>query len=103
MVSSRNCSHLANLKSNQHLLPHAAAMPKAATVIAMAVIVDAIVDVAVNAANGVNEPSDQQAQLPMRTQTQRAHAKQNPVKKAVVAIAMVAPIALKAHAPMQTP
>jgi multisubunit Na+/H+ antiporter MnhC subunit len=72
-------------------------MPKAATVIAMAVIVDAIVDVAVNAASG------QQAQLPMRTQTQRAHAKQNPVKKAVVVIAMVAPIALKAHARMQTP
>jgi hypothetical protein len=74
-------------------------MPKAVTAIAMAVIVDAIVDAAVNAAN---EPSDQQAQLPMRTQTQRAHAKQNRVKKAVVAIAMVVPSALKSRAPMQT-
>ena len=95
MVSSKNCSHPANLKSSQHLLPHAAAMPKAAKAIAMAVIVDATVGVAVNAANGVNEPSGQQAQLPMQTQTQKAHAKQNPVKKVVVAIATVAPSALK--------
>jgi hypothetical protein len=74
-------------------------MAKAATVIAMAVIVDAIVGVAANAANAA---SGQQAQLPMQDQTQKAHAKQNPVKKAVVAIAMVAPSALKACAPMQT-
>jgi hypothetical protein len=78
-------------------------MPKAVTAIAMVVIVDAIVDAAVNAASGVNEPSGQQAQLPMQARTQKAHAKQNPVKKAVVAIAMVAPSALKARAPMQTP
>jgi hypothetical protein len=80
-------------------------MPKAAMVIAMAVIVDAIVDVAVNAANAaneVNEPSDQQAQAPMLRRTQKAPAKLSPVKKAVVAIAMVAPSALKARAPMQT-
>jgi hypothetical protein len=77
-------------------------MPKAAMVIAMAVIVDAIVDVAANAANGVNEPSDQQAQAPMLRRTQKAPAKLSPVKKAVVAIAMVAPSALKARAPMQT-
>ena len=103
MVSSKNCSRPANLKSSQHRLPPAAATAKAATVIAMAVIVDAIVDAAVNAANGVNEPSDQQAQLPMQARIQRAHAKQNPVKKVVVAIAMVAPSALKSRAPMQTP
>jgi hypothetical protein len=71
--------------------------------IAMAVIVDAIVDVAVNAANAANAASGQQAQLPMQARTQKAHLKQNPVKKAVVAIAMVAPSALKARAPMQTP
>jgi hypothetical protein len=34
-------------------------MPKVVTAIAMVVIVDAIVDAVVNAANGVNEPSDQ--------------------------------------------
>ena len=103
MVSSKNCSHPASLKSNQHLLPHAAATPKAAMATAMAVIVDAIVDAAVNAANGVNEPSDQQAQLRMQVRIPRAHAKQNPVKKVVVAIAMVAPSALKSRAPMQMP
>jgi hypothetical protein len=65
LVSSKNYSHQASLKSSQHLLPHAAAMPKAVTAIAMVVIVDAIVDAAVNAANGVNEPSGQQAQLRM--------------------------------------
>jgi hypothetical protein len=102
LVSSKNCSHPANLKSSQHLLPHAAATPKAVTAIAMAVIVDATVDVAVNAANGVNEQSDQQAQPPMLRRTQKARAKQNRVKKAVVAIVMVAPSALKARAPMQT-
>jgi hypothetical protein len=75
-------------------------MAKAATVIAMAVIVGAIVGVAVNAANAA---SGQQAHLPMQALTQKAHAKQNPVKKAVVAIAMVATSALKARAPMQTP
>jgi hypothetical protein len=75
-------------------------MAKAVMAIAMAVIVDAIVDVAVNAANAA---SGQQAQLPMQARTQKAHVKQNPVKKAVVAIAMVAPSALKARAPMQTP
>jgi hypothetical protein len=69
----------------------------------MAVIVDAIVDAVVNAANGVNESSDRQAQLPMQTRTQKAHAKQSPVKKAVVAIAMAAPSALKSRAPMQMP
>jgi hypothetical protein len=69
----------------------------------MAVIVDATVDVVVNAVSGVNEPSGQQAQPPMRTRTQRAHAKQNRVKKVVVAIATVAPSALKSRAPMQTP
>jgi hypothetical protein len=70
-------------------------MPKVATAIAMAVIVDAIVGVAVNAASGVNEPSGQQAQLLMLPRTLKAHVKQNPVKKAAVAIAMVAPSALK--------
>jgi hypothetical protein len=71
-------------------------MPKAATVIAMAVIVvDAIVDAAVNAASGVNGSSGQQAQLLMLPRTLKAHVKQNPVKKAVVAIAMVALSALK--------
>jgi hypothetical protein len=49
----------------------------------------------VNAANGVNEPSGQQAQLRMQVRIQKAHAKQNPVKKVVVAIAMVAPSAQK--------
>jgi hypothetical protein len=64
-------------------------MPRAATVIAMAVIVvDAIVDVAANAVNAV---SDQQAQLPMPPRIPRAHVKQNPVKKAAVVIAMAAP------------
>jgi hypothetical protein len=68
-------------------------MHKAATAIAMAVIVvDAIVDVAVNAANAV---SGQQAQLQMQARMPRVHVKQNPVKKVVVAIAMVAPSALK--------
>jgi hypothetical protein len=75
-------------------------MAKAATAIAMAAIVDAIVGVAVNAANAA---SGQQVQLPMQARTQKARAKQNPVKKAVVVIAMVAPSALKARAPMQTP
>jgi hypothetical protein len=75
-------------------------MPKAAMVIAMAVIVDAIVGAVVNAANA---GSGQQAQLPMQTRTQKAHAKQSPVKKAVVAIAMAAPSALKSRAPMQMP
>jgi hypothetical protein len=60
--------------------------------IAMAVIVDAIVGVAVNVANAV---SGQQAQRPKQARTQRAHAKQNPVKKAEVAIAMAVPSALK--------
>ena len=100
MVSSKNCSPLASLKSSQYLLPHVAAMPKAVTAIAMAVIVDAIVVAAANAANGVNEPSGQQAQLPMLPRTQRAHVKQSPVKKAAVAIAMVAPSALKSRAPI---
>jgi hypothetical protein len=59
LVSSKNCSRPASLKSSQHLLPHAGAMPKVVTAIAMVVIVDAIVDAVVNAANGVNEPSDQ--------------------------------------------
>jgi len=68
-------------------------MPRAATVIAMAVtVVDAIVDVAANAANAV---SGQQVQLPMPPQIPRVHVKQNPVKKAVVAIAMAAPSAQK--------
>jgi hypothetical protein len=75
-------------------------MPKAVTAIAMAVIVDVIVDVAVSAANAV---SGQQAQLPMAVRTQKEHAKPNPVKKAVVVIAMVAPSALKSRAPMQIP
>jgi hypothetical protein len=92
-----------SLKLSPHLLPRAAAMPRAATAIAMAVIVDAIVVVAVNAASAMNEPSGQQAQLPMQARTQKAHAKQNLVKKVVVAIATVAPSALKLHAPMQTP
>jgi hypothetical protein len=62
----------------------------------MAVIVaDAIVGVAVNAASGVSGPSAQQAQLLMLPRTLKAHVKQNPVKKAAVAIAMVAPSALK--------
>jgi hypothetical protein len=39
----------------------------------------------------------------MLPRTQKAHVKQNPVKKAVVAIAMAAPSALKSRAPMQTP
>jgi hypothetical protein len=47
-------------------------MPRVATVIAMAVIVDAIVGVAVNAASGV---SGQQAQLQMPPQVPRAHVK----------------------------
>jgi hypothetical protein len=68
-------------------------MPRAATVIAMAVIVvDAIVDVA---ANGANAVSGQQVQLQMPPRIPRVHVKQNPVKKVVVAIAMVAPSALK--------
>jgi hypothetical protein len=68
-------------------------MPRAATVIAMAVtVVDAIVDVAANAANAV---SGQRVQLPMPPRIPRVHVKQNPVKKVVVAIAMVAPSALK--------
>jgi hypothetical protein len=58
----------------------------------MAVIVDAIVDAAVNVANAV---SGQQAQLQMLARTQKVHVKQNPVKKAAVAIAMAAPSALK--------
>jgi hypothetical protein len=65
----------------------------------MAVIVDAIVDVAVNAANAV---SAQQAQVLMPPRIQRVHVKQSPVKKAAVVIAMAAPSALKARAPMQT-
>jgi hypothetical protein len=56
------------------------------------IVVDAIVDVAANAANAV---SGQQVQLPMPPRIPRAHAKQNPVKKAVVAIAMAAPSAQK--------
>ena len=96
MVSSKTCSHRANLKSSQHLLPHAAVMPRAATAIAMAVIVvDAIVGVAVNAASGVNGSSGQQAQLLMPPRTLKAHVKRNPVKKAAVAIATVALSALK--------
>jgi hypothetical protein len=55
----------------------------------MAVIVDAIVGVAVNAASG------KQAQLQMPPQVPRAHVKQNPAKKVVDAIAMVAPSVLK--------
>jgi hypothetical protein len=39
----------------------------------------------------------------MQARTWKARAKQNPVKKAVAVIAMVAPIALKARAPMQMP
>ena len=96
MVSSKTCSHRASLKLSQHLLLPAAVMPKAAMAIAMAVIVaDAIVGVAVNAASGVNGSSGQQAQLLMLPRTLKAHVKQNPVKKAVVAIAMVALSALK--------
>jgi hypothetical protein len=56
------------------------------------IVVDAIVDVAANAANAV---SDQQAQRPMPPRIPRVHVKQNPVKKVVVAIAMVAPSALR--------
>jgi hypothetical protein len=70
-------------------------MPRVATAIAMAVIVDAIVGVAVNATSGVNGSSGQQAQLQMSPQVPRAHVKQNPVKKVAVAIAMVAPSVLK--------
>ena len=77
-------------------------MPKAVTAIAMAVIVDAIVGVAANAASGVNGPSGQQVQLQMPPQTQKAHVKRNPVKRAAVAIATVAPSVLKSRAPMQT-
>jgi|OM-RGC.v1.036675627 hypothetical protein len=55
-------------------------------------VVDAIVDVAANAANAV---SGQQVQLPMPPRTQKALVKQNPAKKAVVAIAMAAPSAQK--------
>jgi hypothetical protein len=73
-------------------------MPKAVTAIAMAVIVDAIVGVAVNAANAV---SGQQVQLQMQAQTQKAYVKQNHAKKAVAAIATVAPSVLKSRAPMQ--
>jgi hypothetical protein len=65
----------------------------------MAVIVDAIVDAAVNVANAV---SGQRAQLQMLARTQMAYVKQNPAKKAVAAIAMVAPSVLKSRAPMQT-
>jgi hypothetical protein len=74
-------------------------MLRAATVIATAVIVDVIVGVAANAANAV---SGQQVQLQMQAQTQKAHVKQNPVKKVVAAIAMVAPSVLKSRAPMRT-
>ena len=96
MVSSKTCSRPASLKLNQHLLLPAAVMPKAVTVIAMAVIVvDAIVGVAVNATSGVNGSSGQQAQLQMPPQVPRAHVKQNPAKKVVDAIAMVAPSVLK--------
>jgi hypothetical protein len=71
-------------------------MPRVETAIAMAVIVaDAIVGVAVNAASGVNESSGQQAQLLMLPRALKAHVKQNPVKKAAVAIATVALSALK--------
>jgi hypothetical protein len=70
-------------------------MPRVATAIAMAVIVDAIVGVAANAASGVNGASGQQAQLQMPPQVPRAHVKQNPAKKVVDAIAMVAPSVLK--------
>jgi hypothetical protein len=103
LVSSKNCFRPANLKSNQHLLPHVAAMPKAVTVIVVVVIVDAIVVVAANAASAVNGTSGQQTLPPIPPQTQRAHVKQNPVKKAAVAIAMVAPSALKSHAQMEMP
>jgi len=79
-------------------------MPRVATAIAMAVIVaDAIVGVAVNAASGVNGSSGQQAQLLMLPRTLKAHVKQNPVKKAAVAIATVALSALKLRAAMQMP
>jgi hypothetical protein len=98
LVSSKTCSPPASLKLSQHLLLHVAAMLRAVTVIAMAVIVDAIVGAAVNAANAV---SGQQAQLQMLAQTQKVHVKQNPVKKVVVVIAMVAPSALKSRAPTQ--
>ncbi len=97
MASSKNYSPQASLKSSQLLLPHAAAMPKAATAIAMVATVDVIVGVAVNVASG------QQAQLLIQAQAQKARAKQNPVKKAVVAVAMAAPSALRSHALMQTP
>jgi hypothetical protein len=73
-------------------------MLRAATVIATAVIVDVIVGVAVNAANAV---SGQHLHLQMQVQTQKAHVKQNPVKKVVAAIAMVAPSVLKSRAPMR--
>ena len=104
MVSSKTCSHRASLKSSQYLQPHVAAMPRVATAIAMAVIVvDEIVGVAVNAASGVSGPSGQQAQLLMLPRTLKAHVKQNPVKKAAVAIATVALSALKLRAAMQMP
>ena len=107
MVSSKTCSHRVSRKSSQHLLLPAAVMPRVATAIAMAVIVvDAIVGVAVNAASGVSGvsgPSGQQAQFLMLPRTLKAHAKQNPVKKAAVAIATVALSALKLRAAMQMP
>jgi hypothetical protein len=78
-------------------------MPRVATAIAMAVIVDAIVDAVVNAASGVSGPSGQQAQLLMLPRTLKEHVKQNPVKKAAVAIATVALSALKLRAAMQMP
>jgi hypothetical protein len=77
-------------------------MAKAATAIAMAAIVDAIVDAVVNVANVVSAVIVQQVQLPMPPRIPRVHVKQNPVKKAVVAIAMVAPSVLKLRARMQT-
>jgi hypothetical protein len=67
------------------------------------IVVDVIVDVAVNAASGVNGSSGQQAQLLMLPRILKAHVKQNPVKKAAVVIAMVASSALKSRAAMQMP
>jgi hypothetical protein len=74
-------------------------MPRAATVIAMAVIVDVIVDVAVSVANVA---SGQQVRLPIPPRIPRLREKQNPVKKVVVVIAMAVPSALKSRAVMQT-
>jgi hypothetical protein len=84
-----------SLKLNQRQLHHVVVIPKAVMAIAMAVIADAIVAVAANAASGVNGSSGQQAQPQIQPQAQRVPVKQNPAKKVVVVIAMVVPSALK--------